>query len=508
MSKISKVQIGALLLVISSLGSKALGVLRDVLFARFFGVGDSEGLYSLDAYFAAFRIPDFIYTLLIFGALSASFVPIYTQFLKKKEKKQADEFASQILNVLLLFLLIVLGILWLSTPIFVPWLTPGFSNELLKTTIELTRIMLLAPIFFTLSSVFQGIGNSHKRFFGIAVAPLVYNLSIILATFFLAERWGVYGVAWGVVAGAFLHALVQVPVLFKVRFQYRALLFKKTTELREFLTLSLPRIFGLVGNQLGLFVDILIASLLPLGSIAIVNYALNLQSLPYAVVGISFSTAVFATLSERALDENKSRFISTLRSSSYSILFWVLPATVGLYLLREPIVDFLLQGGAFTMKDSLLTAHIFGIYLWASFAQSLIPLFARSFYALHNTKTPVIISLISVIFGAGLSVYLTLFEGWGLSGLAFSTVCSTLLQILLLNFFLTQKLKVGFFSLFDLKKLGQIGLLTVGMILIVGVLKEKISGDFYQLILPALAGGLFYLGMAKISRTIPDVREE
>ncbi|MEK7145885.1 MAG: murein biosynthesis integral membrane protein MurJ [Patescibacteria group bacterium] len=508
MRKISKVQIGALLLVLSSLGSKALGVVRDVMFARSFGVGEAEGLYSLDAYFAAFRIPDFIYSLLIFGALSAAFVPLYTQFLQGGKKDEADDFASQILNFLLVFLMMVIGLLWLTAPFFVPWLTPGFSDELLKTTTELTRIMLLAPLFFTLSSLFQGIANSHKRFFGIALAPLLYNLSIILATLFFAERYGVYGVAWGVVVGAFMHALIQVPTLIKLRFRYRAILFKKTAELREFLYLSIPRIFGLVGNQLGLFVDIFLASLLPLGSIAIVNYALNLQSLPYAVVGISVSTAVFATLAERALNKNKDKFVLTIRASTNSILFWVLPATVGLYILKEPIVDFLLQGGAFTEKDAMLTANVFGIYLFASFAQSLIPLFARSFYALHNTKIPVLISLVSVVFGAGLSVYLTQIAGWGVAGLAYSTFFSTLLQIVLLNLFLTRKLKNHFFALFDLQKLSTHLLLSAGMALIVFFLKNRFELELIQLFLPALAGGIFYLGFSKINRTIPDVREE
>ena len=395
---------GGLLLAISSLLSRFLGLLRDFVFSKIFGVGSEGGAFALDAYFAAFKIPDLLYTLLIAGAMSAAFIPIYTQLMKKGDD-QSSLFASRILNGLLLLLFSVSILAWIFAPQLVPLIAPGFEEEVMKTTVELTRVMLLSPLFLGLSSVFQGIENSHKKFLGIALAPIVYNLSIIAAAWFFAPEYGVYALAWGVVIGAALHFLVQLPGGMQSSFRYHLNFQFKSKEVKDFIRLSLPRLFGISVTQMGIFVDTIIASLLAIGSLSIFNYALNLQSLPYGVVAISLSVAVFSTLSEQA-DEPK-KFMKTMRKSLHTIVFWALPAVVGLFVLREAVVVLILQGGAFDEAATVMTTLTLGIFVWAALGQSLVPLFARAFYSLHETKIPVGIAFFAVLLNMTSSLILT-----------------------------------------------------------------------------------------------------
>ncbi len=500
----SAVGFGGLLLATSSLLSRFLGVLRDFVFSKIFGVGADGGAFALDAYFAAFRVPDFLYTLLIAGAMSAAFIPIYTRLMKKGDNA-ASLFASRILNGLLLLLLSVSVIAWIFAPILVPLIAPGFEKEVMKTTVELTRIMLLSPLLLGLSSVFQGIENSHKTFWGIALAPIVYNLSIILAAWFFAPEYGVYALAWGVVVGAALHFVVQIPGGMQSSFRYHLNFNFKNKEVKDFITLSLPRLFGISVSQFGIFVDTIIASLLALGSISIFNYALNLQSLPYGVVAISLSVAVFSTLSEQADDTKK--FMRTMRKSLHTITFWALPAVVGLFILRNSIVELILQGGEFNEAATLMTSLTLGIFIWAAIGQSIVPLFARAFYSLHETKTPVLIAFFAVLLNVCSSLILTQVYGFEVWALAVSAVISASVNALLLWIFLSRKLKVSLSEFYDGSQLLKV-LLATGLMAGLASSLEKLTYVHVGLeaLVVAVGGAAIYLLTAKAMKIIPSLR--
>ncbi|MBU0981756.1 murein biosynthesis integral membrane protein MurJ [Patescibacteria group bacterium] len=505
--KISIVGFGALLLASSSLISRVLGVFRDSVFSRIFGIGDKGGIFALDAYFAAFRIPDFLYTILIFGAMSAAFIPLYTEILNDNES-QASKFASQILNTLLFALIVFSVLFWIFTPYVVPIIAPGLEETVKTTTVALTRIMLLSPIFLGLSSVFQGVENAHKKFVGIALAPIIYNLSIILAAIFFGNQYGVFALAWGVVIGALLHFLVQIPGAMSTGFKYKLFFSLQGKSFRKFIYLTLPRVFGLMVSQVGAFIDTIIASLIGIGSISIFNYALNLQSLPYGVVAVSFSVAIFASLSEKALDEDKSAFLKTMKISTQTLFFWVFPAVLGLFILRKPVVDLILKGGAFTESNAQMTILTLGIFVWAAIAQSFIPFFTRSFYAMKQTKIPVLIALFAVCLNISISLVLTQIYNLEVFALAISVLVSSFFNAVLLILFFAKLMKVCPLNFFNLKKMtfiflnGSImGAIVYGASLI---LNENI---YFQLSVSAGIGFVMYIFASKITKTIPSLHE-
>jgi putative peptidoglycan lipid II flippase len=440
---LSAVRLGAILLAGSSLLSRLLGVLRDHVFAQIFGLG-------LDAYYLAFRIPDLLYTLLILGALSSAFIPLYTR-LNVKDPREGDRFASQVLNAVFLALLLLAGFLFLLAPWLLPILAPGFSAVDVQTAVDLTRLMLLSPIFLGLSGVLQGIENVHKKFWGMALAPILYNVSIISAAWFFGPEYGVYGLAWGVILGAFLHFLVQLPGAIFTPFHYRFAMPGWTKTVKEFFTLALPRVFGMAAAQLTLVVDYALASTLSLGAVSVYSYSLNLQSFPYGVVAVSFSVAVFSTLAEQALKANKTEFVSTLRRSFQAIWFLAFPAVVGLFLLREPVIELILQGGSFDADAARQTTETFAILIWAALPQSLIPLWSRAFYSLSNTRTPVLIAVFTMLLNVGLSLFLLRVLNWPVYGLAVSNLVSGSFNALLLLAFLKRDLKTAWSSLLPIK---------------------------------------------------------
>jgi putative peptidoglycan lipid II flippase len=350
-------------------------------------------------------------------------------------------------------------------PYLVPLLAPGFSDELKGIAISLTRVMLLSPFFMGLSGVFQGIENAHKKFLGLALAPIFYNLSIIASAYFFAPKFGVNALAIGVVIGAICHFLVQVPGTFHTSFHFKLARPILTPEIKEFFTLLLPRLMGNAVFQASAFVDTLLATTLTLGSLSVFNYALNLQSLPYGVVAVSFSTAVFSTLSEQA-DEHEN-FFTTFKRTFNRILFWVFPATIGLYFLREPIVRVLLEGGRFDEAAVQMTVLTLGFFIWAAIPQSMIPLFSRGFYSRKETWLPVILGTIGMSLAIIFGVLLVKFLHLPVYGLAISNLIATTIYAALLIIFLFHKLKISLFRLFDLRFFMAI---SCGLILMLGVL--------------------------------------
>ena len=336
--QINSITIAALLIALSSLFSRFLGILRDRILAGQFGAGD-----TLDIYYASFRIPDLMYNLIILGALSAGFIPILTKLISDykgegglfglRSNQAAWDLTNNVLNILSMFLLglSLVGIVF--SPILTKLIAPGFSPEKQALTSDLTRIMFLSPIFLGVSSILGGILQSFKRFFVYSLSPIMYNVGIIIGALYLVPIWGMYGLAWGVAIGAFLHMLIQVPAVLRLGYRYSFKLNFKDDNTRQIGIMMIPRTLSLAINQINFIVITIIASTLVGGSLAVFNLANNLQSFPIGIFGLSFAVAAFPALSAVAFDKKK--LVNNFSNVFRQILFFIVPATVLLLTLRE-----------------------------------------------------------------------------------------------------------------------------------------------------------------------------
>lgn len=399
----------AFILGTAALVSKILGLLRDRLLAGRFGAGD-----ELDMYYAAFRIPDFVFNILIIGAVSAAFIPVFASMWERSQK-DAWQVSNGVLNLFLSFLIFLSIILILFCPLLISIIAPGFEGEKKEITVALTRIMFLSPIFLAVSNILSGILQSFRRFLVYSLAPIMYNIGIIIGILFFVPKFGIYGLAWGVVLGAFLHMIIQIPSARFCGYRYRFVFDIYNSGVRKIIKLMIPRTIGLGASQINLIVITAIASTLASGSIAIFNLANNLQYIPIGIVGISFATAVFPSLSQEFAGERKEEFIKKFSSAFRQVLILIIPLSALMFILRAQIVRIILGTGEFTWADTRLTAASLGIFALGIFAQSLVPLVSKAFYALHNTIIPVVISIISIVLNVGFSflfVWLLTFDNF------------------------------------------------------------------------------------------------
>ena len=440
-SEINSITLAAALVAASSLASRLLGLLRDRILAGQFGAGD-----TLDIYYAAFRIPDLIFNLLILGALSAGFIPIFTSLIKSPlekirslfgdENQAAWRLASSILNILGLALLVLCGLGVVFAPAIVKLITPGFSQEKMSLTVGLARIMFLSPVFLGISSVFGGILQSFKRFFVYSLSPIFYNIGIIIGALYFVPRWGIYGLAWGVALGALAHLAVQLPTLISLGFRYSFKLDLSSKKVREIWLMMAPRTMSLAMSQVNLLVITAVASTLASGSLAVFNFANNLQSFPVGIFGISFAIAAFPAMSAVAFDKNN--LIKNISLTVRQILFFIIPATVLLLALRAQIIRVILGTGQFDWQDTLLTIDTLGFFSISLFAQALIPLLVRVFYARHDAKTPFVIGL--AVAGANIWLSIRLAGSLGVAGLALAFSATSVLNLILLWLMLNREI--------------------------------------------------------------------
>ena len=380
------------LLAISALISRFLGLIRDRLLAGRFGAGQ-----ELDIYFTAFRIPDFVYGILIMGGVAAVFLPVFSEYFKKDETgEKAWQFTSNLLNCFLILLVLICSVLVFLTPWIVDLIAPGFSQASRELTVKLTRIMFLSPILFGLSSVFSGILHYFNRFLAYAFAPILYNLGIIFGIIFLVPIFGLSGLAYGVIVGAFFHLIIQIPAARNSGWKYLPLLNFKNFGLIKLFQLMIPRTIGSAAYHINLIVITAIASTLTTGSIAIFNLANNLQYFPIGLIGVSFSIAAFPILSKKWAAGLKQDFLETFSATFRQILFLIMPTCFLIFILRAQIVRIVLGTGEFGWLETRLTAALLGIFALSVFSVSFVTFLAKVFYSFQDTKTPVLISLISM----------------------------------------------------------------------------------------------------------------
>ncbi len=389
----------SLILMATLVVSNILGLFRNRFLAQKITPPD------LDTYLAAFRIPDLIFNLLILGAISSAFIPVFTSYIRRKENETAWHIASSIINIAILALIAVCVLLAIFMPQIMPAMVPGFDPAQKIQTINLARILLLTPVFFGISYILGGVLNCFKRFLIYSLTPLVYNCSIILATLFFADKYSVYGVVWGVVVGAFLHMAIQIPTVIKLGFSWRAVLDFKHRAVKKIGKLMIPRVIGLGASQFVLIFATFLASFWA-GNVTYFNFANDIQTFFSVVFGASFAIAVFPFLADFAADKDKKKFLSAFGVATKQILYFIIPASILLILLRVEIVRLILGTGYYGWEATVITANNLAAFAVGIWAVSLIQLLARAFYAYEDTKTPAIISLISAVFTIILSFIL------------------------------------------------------------------------------------------------------
>lgn len=427
----------ALIVSIAGIMSRVLGLFRDRILASSFGAGD-----VLDTYYAAFRVPDLIYNFLIVGALSAAFIPVFTGLITRKDKEKSWDLASGLITLQVLAIIAISIIFCLFAPFLMKLITPGFSPEKIESTVVMTRIMFLSPLFLGISAIFGGILVSYKRFLIYSIAPIFYNIGIIIGAVFFVRFLGIAGLAWGVVLGAFMHFMLQYWAVKFVGFSYQLRKLKeitKDTDIKKVIKLMIPRSMAMGVNQINLLVVTIFASMMASGSLAVFNFANNLQSVPLGIFGISFSVAAFPRLSSLAAEENMDKFNYVFTRTFKRILFFVIPASVIIFSLRAEIVRAVLGSGKFDWEDTTATLWVLGFLSMSLFAQSTVPLLTRCFYAMENTKTPFYAALISE--SVNILMIVLLIEKYQVKGLAIAFSLASIFNMAVLYFLLDKKFK-------------------------------------------------------------------
>lgn len=385
----------AYLLGLFAIFSQVLALVRDRLLAYNFGAGE-----VLDVYYAAFRIPDLIFV----GVASLVSVYVLIPFIAEKATDKAvKEFISNIFSFFALLIISVSAIVFIFTPQIVSSLFPGIADS--ETLVLLTRILLLQPMLLGLSNLFASITQINQRFILYAVSPLLYNIGIIIGILFLYPIYGIVGLVYGVILGAVFHMAIQIPFITKKKLLPSFRIFD-IKEILSVISLSLPRTITLSANQIVLLLMISVASLLDSGSITVFSFSLNLQSVPLAIIGVSYSVAAFPTLARLFTNGSRKEFIIQINVAMRHIIFWSVPAIAFIIVLRAQLVRVVLGSGAFDWSDTRLTAAALALFVISLTAQAIVLLLVRGYYAAGDTKKPLLIALISAVVSLSSAYYL------------------------------------------------------------------------------------------------------
>lgn len=418
----------AIIVAVGFLGSRLLGLLRTVAIAESFGTSPELG-----AYWVAFRLPDMVFQVLAGATLASAFIPIFSRYFTRRSSADAWRLASSVLNLVFVATAAFAVIGFIFAPLLVPIMAPGLGEdvgreaELQSLAVDLTRIMMLSPIFFSISGMFMGTLNARHHFLFPAIAPWTYNLSIIVAAL-VADNVEVLAV--GVVVGSALHLFVQLPALRIIGMVWSPIADWRDEGVREVAKLMFPRALGLAAVQFNFLVTIFFASHVSDQAISAVNYAWLIIMTPLGLFGMAISTAVFPTLAEQAAADNTDELRRMLSLSLRLILFLTIPAGVALMVLGKPLVTFLFEHGAFTSSSTDITVAALTFYAIGLFAQSGIEILSRGFYALADTRTPVALAVISML--ANLILCLILVNPFEVRGLALALSLSAILEFYLL----------------------------------------------------------------------------
>lgn len=425
----------------ATMASRVLGVVREQVLAAYFGAGN-----AMDAFNVAFRIPNLVRDLFAEGAMSAAFVPTFTRRLTNDGRESAWRLGNHVVNALLLItaLLVILGM------VFARPLVTAFAGDYadvagkLELTVFLTRIMLPFLTLVALAAAFMGMLNSLHRFFIPALSPAMFNVGTIICAVALVPvmpLWGlpaITAVAIGTVVGGLLQAGTQWPVLRREGFRYRPELDFRDEGLHRVLVLMGPGTIGLAATQVNVFVNTVLATGAGTGAVSWLNYAFRLMYLPIGLFGVSIATATVPTVSRHAAQHDRAGIRRTIADALSLMLMLNVPATVGLIVLSTPIIKLIFERRAFTAADTAATAAALQFYAIGLIGYSVVRIASPTFYALNESRTPVKISVASVLINAGLNVALVRVMGY--RGLALGTSIAALVNAALLMFILRRRL--------------------------------------------------------------------
>jgi len=418
-----------------------VGLLAKTLTARYFGTGIESS-----AFFAANRFSEILFNLVAGGALGSAFIPVFTGLLAKNEKKKAWRLASAVMN-LVTIVLIILSVLTVifSKQVVRYILAPGFAENEMLLTAQLLRIQVLSSVIFGLSGLVMGALNAHQHFLLPAIAPAMYQVGWIFGIFLLEPKMGISGLAWGVVIGSFFHLAVQIPHLLKLpEIDYSFTFGLDMAEVREVTRLMAPRLLGVAVVQLNFLLNTYLASFQQEGAITAISLAFPLMIMPQAVIAQSIAIAALPTFSAQVAKNKIDEMRNSLTSTLQAVLILSIPAAAGLILLREPIVSLLYKGSAFTSHSVKLVSWALLWYSMGLVGHCLVEITSRAFYALHDTKTPVIIGVGAMTANLLLSLlFSTLFSNLGWmphGGLALANSTATAVESVILLILMKKKL--------------------------------------------------------------------
>ncbi len=389
----------AYVLALFAFGSQLLALIRDRMLAHQFGAGA-----ELDVYYAAFRIPDLLYVLFASTLSVYVLIPFVVSRINGDDASKAKALLGQVFSLFLLLYISLAGAVWITAPYIVPVLFPGMIESTTQI-VAVMRVLLLQPLFLGISSLFGVITQIGHRFVLYAISPLIYNLGIILGIVFLYPLFGLQGLAYGVVAGAFGHMLVQLPLVRSSSLSFWMATTFDWKVLCEVLKVSIPRALTLAMHQIVLLVLVSIAGLMAVGSVSVFQFAYNLQSVPLAIIGASYSIAAFPLLADLYVKKDMEAFRLHITTALQHIIFWSVPVIGLIIVLRAQVVRVVLGSGAFDWGDTRLTAAVLALLCISLFAQAVNLLMVRVFYAGGYTKIPFLVTL----FGSATAVVLTMF---------------------------------------------------------------------------------------------------
>jgi len=429
----------ALIITIANIVSSLSGLLRQRLLIEYF-FQDKSNQLAFEALLVAFQIPDMMFQLIILGAISAAFIPVFTS-LKKRDEKSAFEMTSIMMNILLLIFIAASVVVFIfAEPLTRARTGQAFTAEQVKIAAQLTRIMLIGQIFFAISNFLSGILQSFQRFVIPSIAPVLYNVGILLGVILFADRLGIYAAGVGVIIGAFIHMAIQLPLASKLGFRFKFSLNWRHEGIRELFKLMPARLLTMSVSEIqNLSLGFFATSLGNL-SFVVIRLALNLMTIPIRLFGVPISQASLPFLSEETDEKDRSRFSELVVQSLHQIAFLALPASVLLLVLRVPIVRIVFGTRDFPWATTLLTGRVVAIIALSVAAQAMAQLLIRAFHALKDTKTPFVITVINVVVYVIICAIAVFYTEWGIYGMALATSVTAILEATMLIYYLDKRI--------------------------------------------------------------------
>ncbi len=400
-SEITSLHQAAYLLGFFAICSQVLALVRDRILAAQFGAGN-----TLDLYYSAFRIPDLLFVTVASIVSISVLIPFLIERFDKGAE-EAREFIDSVFSFFFCFIVVVGGLVFLAAPYLLALLFPAFAHSSsFPALVQLTRILLLSPVFLGFSNLLASITQIYQRFFIYAISPVVYNIGIILGITVLYPIFGLPGLGYGVVLGAFFHFAIQIPFILSQKMFPRLRFPIRLSFIKQIVCTSLPRTITVSSNELAELFLISFASFFVPGSISVFNFSFNLQSVPFSIIGVSYSLAAFPTLTRLFSKGSHGEFVDHMIDSARHIVFWSIPISILFIVLRAQIVRTILGAGRFDWNDTRLTAAALALFTISLIAQNLIALFVRSYYSQGKTKTPLFMNIFSALIIVGGSYYL------------------------------------------------------------------------------------------------------